>query len=515
MFGAVVLAMVPLSSSFGQFPGRAEFIMDEVGWEASTDTAPYLFRNVNTADLVSVRARILSQTQNNWSTAGVMVRQPNPVDGLPGQENWVAANSYRPVGSFNRQLNSSNNGVEDEDDNAGTLANTEFVRLDYLGSGMFNAFHGASDGMGGVIWTMHEGGTRTNAAIAAAATVQVGVQGGAFGGAAGSPLVRFDWVEIHTLESGGTVYTDDFEVGAVYPTLPYDLQASNVPAGGIWNGILNPFTNGSGGGAANNGPAIVTNAAIPVTACGEINLSNGMRATCFWNEDETDAWTTANNWDLETVGGGDPNADPNGNTVSVVFGNQGDPAPELGDVVFANANRTVKSLTIDSPFQYVFAGTAQLTLSADEGDALLHVLQGSHQIQIDLALGTDADIEVEAGATLNINAPIDLNGNVLTTTGTVNMNNGSIDAGSAAGAVINAGELIALGGVEGDLTQTGDGSLGVVVGGGAISVSGSAVLDGVLDVSVADGFAPVNGQTYTVLTASSVTDLGLILGGDA
>jgi hypothetical protein len=55
----------------------------------------------------------------------------------------------------------------------------------------------------------------------------------------------------------------------------------------------------------------------------------------------------------------------------------------------------------------------------------------------------------------------------------------------------------------------------VVVGAAPIQIGGSAVLDGVLDVSLADGFTPVNRQTYTILTADNVTDLGLALAGEA
>jgi hypothetical protein len=172
-------------------------------------------------------------------------------------------------------------------------------------------------------------------------------------------------------------------------------------------------------------------------------------------------------------------------------------------------------MEIDSPYQYVFSGTATLTLEADAGDAAIHVLQGTHQFQVDLALGSDLDVTAEPGATLNVNTPIFLNGHTLTTTGTVNINGGQIVAGSAAGSVANEGMLVGLASVEGDLSQSAEGSLGVVVGAMPIQVTGSAVLDGVLDVSLADGFNPVNGQTYTVLTAGSVSDLGLSLGGDA
>ena len=45
-------------------------------------------------------------------------------------------------------------------------------------------------------------------------------------------------------------------------------------------------------------------------------------------------------------------------------------------------------------------------------------------------------------------------------------------------------------------------------------VAGDAALDGILDVSF-DGFSPTIGQQFTVLTASSIVDNGLVLGGPA
>jgi T5SS/PEP-CTERM-associated repeat protein len=47
-----------------------------------------------------------------------------------------------------------------------------------------------------------------------------------------------------------------------------------------------------------------------------------------------------------------------------------------------------------------------------------------------------------------------------------------------------------------------------------LSVAGSAELDGLLHVSL-DGFTPAIGQQFTVLTAGSITDHGLLLGGPA
>ena len=46
-------------------------------------------------------------------------------------------------------------------------------------------------------------------------------------------------------------------------------------------------------------------------------------------------------------------------------------------------------------------------------------------------------------------------------------------------------------------------------------VDGNALIDGVLDVSLIDEFAPTPGQQFTILTASNLVDNGLVLGGSA
>ena len=87
--------------------------------------------------------------------------------------------------------------------------------------------------------------------------------------------------------------------------------------------------------------------------------------------------------------------------------------------------------------------------------------------------------------------------------------------GNGTSSLVNDANLVGLASFAGDFTQTGNGSLAVEVGGGVIDVSGSAQLGGVLNVSLADDFVPAPGASYTVLTAESVTDLGLSLTGSA
>ncbi len=165
------------------------------------------------------------------------------------------------------------------------------------------------------------------------------------------------------------------------------------------------------------------------------------------------------------------------------------------------------------------AGT--ITLDSNSGNALINVINGSHEIQADLILADNVTATAAAGTTLNINASVILNGKTFTTAGagTIKLNNGTIavgGAGGGSGQFVNDGNLSGLAAVEGDYTQSGDGSLAVELGSSSvIDVLGSAALDGTLDVSLASGFLPAIGQSYTILKAQSVTDNGLVLGGDA
>jgi hypothetical protein len=428
-------------------------------WENNIDNAPLLYRQVDVEDFISVTAKISSMTEGNWNLAGPMVREPNPIDGVAGQENWFASWSFRvAVGDYRWQRNRVLNGVEDETPGVAGLGinDANYVRVLNKGlvdvGGQIRRRLKAEYSADGLTWFPSDGtgsdeGIEDNTNVnLVSGLVEVGVTGwgqdlsSTPGGPTGTN-VQFDWVEIEVASSEPS----DCELG---------IEC-------VWR---------------TNGP-------------GDFNA--------FIN------WSQAAN-------------PPNSNTVAAVFG---DALTGPAGVVYTNTAVTVKELRFDNAgSQYVLAGAGQVNLEADSGDALINILSGSHQIQVNLALADNVLATAETGATLDINAPIYLNGHTLTTAGdgTINLNVGTVaGGGGGGGSVVNDGNLVALAGVEGDLYQSEAGSLGVVVGGSPIVVLGEAVLDGVLDVSLADGFRPSGGQSYTVLTASSVTDLGLSLSGSA
>jgi hypothetical protein len=461
-------------TSSGQ--GFLQMGLDAVGWEANNATGPLLYREVPESQFTSVRAKISGQSTGMWSLAGPMVRAPNAGAG----ENWQTSWSFRPgANDLRHQSNRVLDGVEEELNDAGlTVGQLMYVRLDNLGGGVFQAFRGSGPDDNNITWTpqmdaMMMPQPQTNPNLVGQ-TLQVGLAGGAIGALAGAS-VAFDWVEIQTT---GQTFRDDFTTAHDYTT--------GVPAGGIWTGVENAAAGG-----------VSTRAGNDVGRC----------LQCTWNIAGSGNFNLANNWAPAIL------FPPSGNNVSVTFG----AALTAANVtVYNDTNVTLKELRFDTTSTLALAGAGSISLEADSGNALINVLQGSPEIQVDLVLNDDVTATAAAGTTLNINTPVYLNGHTFTVSAgsTVNLNDGTVIGGAAgAGQLLNAGNLSGLGGVAGDLIQSSSGILAVDLGGTPVQIAGDAALGGVLDVSLHDGFVPAGGTLYPVLTAGSVTDMGLSLGG--
>ena len=92
------------------------------------------------------------------------------------------------------------------------------------------------------------------------------------------------------------------------------------------------------------------------------------------------------------------------------------------------------------------------------------------------------------------------------------MNNGSRRARRSAGILT----------IENSYTQSAGGTLEIEIGGTTLgsqydrlTIAGSASLDGILDVSLINGFTPSAGQQFTILTAGSIVNNGFVLAGSA
>ncbi|WP_197531224.1 PEP-CTERM sorting domain-containing protein [Posidoniimonas corsicana] len=454
-----------------------ELGLDGVAWETPNDTGPLVYKEVAESELVSVKAKISNQTAGFWSQAGVIARLPNPVDQLPDQEDWQAAWSFRPgdEGTWDLQHNMATAGVETELGQTGLdSADLTYVRLDNLGLGEFQAYFGSGTD-DSISWTAL-GSTQTNANLVGQ-TLQVGVAGGAIGALPGA-VALFDWVEI---ETSVDTFRDDFDYTR-------DFVADGLPSPGIWDGVLN----GTAGGVN--------------VQTGDI----GQCVVCNWNVNGSGDFANPTNW-LDELGGAIRFA-PNRNISQVVFGAVSAAGPA---VVFTNQDMTVEQMTFDNATNsYVLGGGGSITFDSAGAGGSIDVVSGTHQIQADLSLMTDVTASAAAGAVLDINALVSLNGNTLTIdgAGTINLNNGVVLVDG--GGIVNSGALAGLAAADGDYSQTGGGSLLYTLGESPeIGIAGIAELSGALELSVAEGFVAAPGASYTLLTASSVVDNGLLLSG--
>lgn len=486
-FRIVVVASLSLAIiGGGECFGRLLMGMDAVAWENSNDQGPLLFREVPEANLVSVRAKISAQTAGLWSQAGVIVRAPNPIDAAAGQENWQTSWSFRApaAGPFQHQSNAVTLGAEAEVNDGGlSAAALQYMRLDRIGPGQFQAFRGSGPNDASITWTPHDDGPQTNANLAGI-NLQVGAAAGAIGALANAQ-VAFDWIEIMTTTQ---TYRDDFTYTHDFTAGVPGFNPGATTGGAIWQGVEN---------AAAGGTNTISN-----PRAGECIM-------CVWAEDDSDDFNDGSNWGTLIA--------PNGNDVTVSFGAAFDETP---GTVFNNKNVTVKRIEFNNATNgYALGGPGSFTLDADTGSASIEVLAGSHEIQTELILNDNVTATAAAGTTLNINAAVFLNGRTFTTggAGVINLNNGSFPGGApGGGAVVNEGNLAGLAAVGGSFYQAPGAMLAVEVGGAPIQIAGTAELAGALDVSLADGFSPSPGSIYQVLTADGVTDLGLsLVGADA
>lgn len=119
---------------------------------------------------------------------------------------------------------------------------------------------------------------------------------------------------------------------------------------------------------------------------------------------------------------------------------------------------------------------------------------------------TGGTTQVDGSLTIAAGSALDLSGGTL------------FGSGSITGDVLNSGGTLSPGdgagqlNLLGDYTQTSRAAMTINLGGepatgdfGVLAITGSATVDGTLNVLSINGFVPMIGDTYTLLTASSVT----------
>lgn len=221
-----------------------------------------------------------------------------------------------------------------------------------------------------------------------------------------------------------------------------------------------------------------------------------------WNVDASGDWGDSLNWSFNTI--------PDSNEQTAVLGS----SISESRVVYTNTNRTVKGLTFATNNQYLLAGAGSITLEANSGNATL-LATGTHEIAVDLILESETDV---TGGFINLSGVVDMKSNDLNIlAGAANFIDSVTSTGGAT--INNAGTMGAKGAVDivANLESTGIIDIDIAGTGlnqfDSLSITGNATLAGTLDVQLFNGYEPLEGEMFTVFSATSLTDNGIVLGG--
>lgn len=439
-----------------------------VGWEFNKTSAPFLYKEAPAEKDFEAVMKISAETAGFWSTTGLMARVQGPATGRgPGDTEPFADENFVNAGTFRTdEANPNNATLIAQNIVAGVESETN--------QNLFPPANG------------------------------------------GAPLPV--WVK---LEKAGTLFTSSMSLdGVTYETNP-SLQFVNpafVEGETMEIGLGHWRYGGSTGEAEIDFVEIDIFDAITVTSA-------------IWDVDASGEWQNFANWDTDVSGF------PESNQAVVTLGG----AISAPRSVFSTTDMKAKSVTFDSAHQYAITGAGTLILEADSGNAALNASQGTHEVQVSLNLASSTDSAVSSGGRIDLNNAVDLGGNTFAVSGDgwLNFNNnldtgtsgqvnstgniggtGTINGGLANQAGGNVGPGLSIGelNVDGTYSQAATASLEIEIGvdgSDLLSILGAATLDGLLDVSLLDGFSPTAGAMYTVLTASSITDNGLTLSGSA
>ena len=222
-------------------------------------------------------------------------------------------------------------------------------------------------------------------------------------------------------------------------------------------------------------------------------------------------WNTSANWvPTGTPGDGSATADDD----KVTFGS----AITSNATVFSDSGLELNNITFDnSSASYIVAGTGGVSMIATTGavNPTIDVDSGDHTFQTPVAFDGDTTITVNSGS-LAFDNQIDLKGNTLILFGGATSINHSVVDSVGGGSILGALASLSAEGdttIGANLTLSDTNTLAIDLGASgsdSFSVTGDVSLDGVLDVTLADGYLPSG--SYTVLTAGgTLTDNGLTL----
>ena len=230
-----------------------------------------------------------------------------------------------------------------------------------------------------------------------------------------------------------------------------------------------------------------------------------------WQSTAFGVWNSTSSWAPAIV--------PNTNAIAAVFGD----APSAATTVVAEQNQLVKSIEFNHTLPYALAGAGSVTVGPASGNGAISVLNAGgpvvHEFQLPVQLAANTDVSAAAGTTLDFDNHLRLNGRTMNITGAGRVNINNDGTSGTAGTVSNSGTLGGAGKIFGNLVNNAAGKLAIDIAGTGLygeqglSVTGSATLAGTLQISLLGGFTPTNGNTFDVLTAASIANNGLSLGG--
>ena len=170
------------------------------------------------------------------------------------------------------------------------------------------------------------------------------------------------------------------------------------------------------------------------------------------------------------------------------------------------------TLTItDLNSKLVQTGAAGLTIGhATDGSAVLNIRNHAQLISGTGPVNVNAtgQVNLESGAVFDARGPINING------GQFNFLGGSLHVDNFNGNLLNQGGTLAPGhsagatAVSGNYTQRAAAALEIEIGGvlpgqrDTLTVAGNAILDGTIEVELLEGFQPVIGNSFTIVTTT-------------
>jgi hypothetical protein len=245
-----------------------------------------------------------------------------------------------------------------------------------------------------------------------------------------------------------------------------------------------------------------------------IEADLGPPATVFtWEADDDGNWANSASWSFSGPASQGVANDP---SHTAIFGN----AITTATTAVTNAGVTVNRIDFDNATNsYAVAGLGSVNLAFDPddpndpndptGNPAVNVVAGSHQFQVEVNLIDSTDVTAGDNTTLEFHNTIDLGGNNLTIApatgglenGVVVLNTSITGSGNVSNsATLSTGLAASLG--TGDFSSTGTLDFDITPNSaGLFLVSGTATLDGSVNVDFLDGAAPAG--TTTLLTAGS------------